>query len=422
MRSSRRAFFRSFGPGILFAGTAVGVSHLVQSTRAGADAGFGLVGIIVLALALKYPFFEFGPRYAAATGRSLVEGYRDIGRWAVWVYLALTATTGVIVEVAVVLFTAVLLRYALALSTPLGLIGAVLLLTCMLLLRQGRYRGLDLVIKGLVAVLTITTLVSAALVLPRADVSTVHLLPVGDGRPLVSLAFVVALVGWMPSGIDLNVWSSLWTLAKHEGAEPGDPAAIRRDFQVGYAATAVLALAFVVLGAVVMHGSGTRFDDRGTVFAIQLVDLYTAAIGPWVRPLVILAAVTAMFSTALAVVDGVPRAVDRAVTVLLDPDGLRPGSAAPGRFYWPMMLITAAITVVVLVRFTGTLTLMIDFATTLSFLVAPVLAALTLLAMSGRAVPPAHRPGRFLRTWCVLGILLLTGTAVAYAITAIRRF
>lgn len=80
----RSRFWTAFGPGLLWAATAIGVSHLVQSTRAGALAGFGLAGVILLALILKYPFFEFGPRYAAATGTSLVEGYSRLGRWALW--------------------------------------------------------------------------------------------------------------------------------------------------------------------------------------------------------------------------------------------------------------------------------------------------------------------------------------------------
>ena len=66
--SGMQNFFVSFGPGLLWAGSAIGVSHLVQSTRAGATAGFALAGVIIFALILKYPFFEFGPRYAAATG------------------------------------------------------------------------------------------------------------------------------------------------------------------------------------------------------------------------------------------------------------------------------------------------------------------------------------------------------------------
>ena len=55
---------RTLGPGILFASTAIGVSHLVQSTRAGANYGFGLLFFIIIAnlsihflnLALGMPF------------------------------------------------------------------------------------------------------------------------------------------------------------------------------------------------------------------------------------------------------------------------------------------------------------------------------------------------------------------------------
>ncbi len=35
---------QKLGPGLLFAGAAIGVSHLKQSTRSGADFGFGLLG------------------------------------------------------------------------------------------------------------------------------------------------------------------------------------------------------------------------------------------------------------------------------------------------------------------------------------------------------------------------------------------
>ena len=42
--ASRFRLPASFGPGLLWAATAIGVSHLVQSTRAGASAGFGLAG------------------------------------------------------------------------------------------------------------------------------------------------------------------------------------------------------------------------------------------------------------------------------------------------------------------------------------------------------------------------------------------
>ena len=99
-------FLRSLGPGLLYAGAAIGVSHLVQSTRAGADFGFALVWAVLLANVLKYPFFEFGPRYAAATGESLLEGYKKIGNWAIAVFLVLTFGTMFTIQAAVTVVTA----------------------------------------------------------------------------------------------------------------------------------------------------------------------------------------------------------------------------------------------------------------------------------------------------------------------------
>ena len=74
----------------MFASACIGASHLVQSTRAGALAGFGLLWAILAANAAKYPFFEFGSRYASASGQSLIEGFRTLGRGASWLYLGLT--------------------------------------------------------------------------------------------------------------------------------------------------------------------------------------------------------------------------------------------------------------------------------------------------------------------------------------------
>lgn len=51
-----KGILSTLGPGILFAGAAIGGSHLVQSTRAGANYGFNLAGLVVLILILKYPF------------------------------------------------------------------------------------------------------------------------------------------------------------------------------------------------------------------------------------------------------------------------------------------------------------------------------------------------------------------------------
>ena len=107
------------GPGILFASTAIGVSHLVQSTRAGALVGFGLVWAVVAANVAKYPFFEFGSRYANATGESLVEGYRSMGKGAALLYLIITISTCFFVMGAIGIVTASFLDNLFGISNAL---------------------------------------------------------------------------------------------------------------------------------------------------------------------------------------------------------------------------------------------------------------------------------------------------------------
>ena len=88
---------------------------------------------------------------------------------------------------------------------------------------------------------------------------------------VVELGFLLALIGWMPTAVDISVWSSLWTLAKDQTeGQRSSVANARLDFNIGYIATGILAFAFLTLGAVVMHGSGETFDPRGTVFSTQL--------------------------------------------------------------------------------------------------------------------------------------------------------
>ena len=63
-----------FGPGLLYAGAAVGVSHLVQSTRAGAEFGLQLLAVIILVNVIKYPHLR--------KRTSLCRGYRQVPlRW-----------------------------------------------------------------------------------------------------------------------------------------------------------------------------------------------------------------------------------------------------------------------------------------------------------------------------------------------------
>jgi Mn2+/Fe2+ NRAMP family transporter len=415
--NSSSRFWTSFGPGLLWAAAAIGVSHLVQSTRAGAMAGLGLAGVILLALIIKYPFFEYGPRYAAATGTSLVEGYLRIGKWALWLYLGITLVGSVIIQSAVVLFTAFLVRFVFGLDWSLPLTAGALILLCAVLLWMGRYKALDLAVKLILVVLAVSTVIAAAVTVPRIDISTLALWPRGAGA-MVPFAFILALMGWMPSAFDIAVWNSLWTLAKDETS--GKRTSVRHarlDFFIGYAGTGVLAFAFAMLGAGVMFASGETFSSQGTVFSTQLVDLYSQTLGSWTRPIVSVAVLTTMVSTTLTVVDGFPRAIERSLLRLKRESMQRDAVPSVGKLYWYSLFVLGLATVLVLARFIGNLTTMVDFATIVSFLTAPILGYLNLKAITSQDVLPEHRPSRSMLALSWVGMVVLVAFGAVYLIS-----
>ena len=71
--STWQSKINALGPGIMMASAAVGGSHLIASTQAGALYGWQLALIIILTNLFKYPFFRFSAHYTLDTGKSLIE-------------------------------------------------------------------------------------------------------------------------------------------------------------------------------------------------------------------------------------------------------------------------------------------------------------------------------------------------------------
>lgn len=424
---ARGNFFKVLGPGLLFAGAAVGVSHLVQSTRAGAVYGLALVVIVLLANVFKYPAFAFGPRYAAATGTSLLEGYRRQGKWALALYAVLTLGTMFTVQAAVTIVTGALLQVTLGVvfgvsispDAPgfvqwlLGPVGLSLLVTivCASICGLGRFRLLERITRVVVLLLTLATFAATILVVDRVDWSGPWLLDFGaiDAK---TIAFLAALIGWMPSAVDVSVWHSLWTLAKRRttGHRPSVREAML-DFNIGYIGTALLAFCFILLGAGVMHPTGVTPVPAAAGFAAQVIGLYTETLGAWSAPLISFCALGVMFSTTLTVIDGFPRAIATLVKRFgtpEDPDLLEP---LPRRPYWIALGVLGLGSVLILSFAQSSLPSLIDLATTLSFLTAPALAILNHRAITGAEVPAESRPSRALIAYSLAGIVFLVGVA-----------
>lgn len=391
--------WRSLGPGLMWAGTAVGVSHLVQSTRAGASYGLTLLWLVIVVHLVKWPAFEAGPRYVAATGQSLINSYRRQGWWALAVFGLQTVLTMAIVEAAVAMVTAGMASTLLPVSLDVTVWSGLLLVSCWGLLAAGRFASLDTLMKAMVTLLSVATLLAVTFSLGAADWSRVPVWPPLPPLEGVHIAFLAAFIGWMPAPFDTAVWQSQWSVAR-EAASGSRPWPIaRRDFMVGYVGTAVLALAFVTLGAVLLAGTGTELPAQAPAFAALLIDMYGDALGTWARPVLLVAAFMTMVSTTLAVTDGFPRAL---TGVILGEGSVDSGMSR--RVYLGIAALLVGAAQVIVVGFASNLTALVDLATTVSFVLTPVLAYLNLRAITGEEVEAGWRPTGWLLWWHILGI------------------
>ena len=103
----------SLGPGILMATAAIGGSHLVAATQAGALFGWQLIWLILAVNLLKYPFFRFGVEYTLHSKQSLVAGYQQQGKLIFCAFVVLNVIAAIVNTAGVLLLTASLLHYAL---------------------------------------------------------------------------------------------------------------------------------------------------------------------------------------------------------------------------------------------------------------------------------------------------------------------
>ena len=395
-------FLKKLGPGLLFAGAAIGVSHLVQSTRAGADFGFGLLWALLLVNLFKYPFFQFGPRYAMATGESLLEGYQKLGKGVLLAYFALSLGTMVTIQAAVTIVTAGLAVQLFGITTDITLWCFIITAICFAILIIGKYKVLDTVMKVIISILTVTTViaVASAVGFNESSIEWTQVLPENNTQ----WVFLIAFMGWMPAPLDVSVWHSLWTIEKQKTlSKPPNKNMI--DFKIGYLITLFLGVCFLSLGALVMFGSGQTFSNQGVTFSKQLIDLYTTNLGSGAFLIIALAAFTTMFSTTLTCLDASPRAMAK-TSELLNFSFLKK--------YTVWLAILAVSTLIVLVFFLSEMGLLVKIATVLSFLTAPFYAVINLRLITSQHTPKAWRPSLLIKIISVLGIVFLLGFSFWY--------
>ncbi|WP_024602084.1 divalent metal cation transporter [Pseudoalteromonas sp. TB41] len=402
-QSTWKSRLGALGPGILMATAAIGGSHLVASTQAGALFGWQLFWLIVVVNVLKYPFFRFGMEYTLATKNSLVEGYKNQGPGYFYSFIVLNIIAAVVNTAGVLLLTASLLHYALPISIPVTLLCWLILAACLIILLLGHFKALDNVAKAIMGLLTIATITALVIAINNGPVAPVNY--VGPSPyELAMLGFMVALMGWMPAPIEISALSSLW-LKEKQAQQSVTKSQGLFDFNVGYWLTAGLALVFFSLGALVQYGQSSNIELGGVAFAKQLIDMYALTIGEWARPLVSAIAFLCMFGTTLTVLDGYARTLNESHKLL----GFKQSKHSLNTW----LILQALAGMAVILFFKSALGPMLTFAMTLAFVTTPVFAWLNFSLVRSE---PAIKHSLLLRGLTWLGLVYLVGFAMAFVV------
>jgi Mn2+/Fe2+ NRAMP family transporter len=297
-----------------------------------------------------------------------------------------------------------------------------MLVATVVLLIIGRYHWLDLLMKPLMLFLVIATVVATVLVLPNVDWGrSAHIWP--QHVDLKTLLFMIALFGWMPAPLEAAVITSLWSQAKARdiGYRPSthDTSV---DFHVGYITILLLSICFMLLGTGLMFGKGISFVDSAGGFASQLIDLYEQTLGEWTRPFMGIMALSVMYSTVIAHLDGFSRIIDEVIWHF-EQSGREEVALREGfrrRIYnGALLVITASIIATILFLMTSFKTL-IDISATIAFVATPVFAILIHRAMVSRDIPAEGRPGRLLYGYSLFCNLFLSVFALGYLVLMAR--
>ncbi|NJM96112.1 MAG: hypothetical protein HC800_01830 [Phormidesmis sp. RL_2_1] len=243
--------------------------------------------------------------------------------------------------------------------------------------------------------------------------STVASTTVGGRQAIFAwsaVPFLVAFMGWMPGGLELSVWQSLWVQADSEeriaaGGQSTSMAAASLDFNVGYVLTVVLACLFLILGTLTLPEQGLSAEPAA--FAGQLVGMYTQYIGAWAEPVIGLCAIAAIFSTTFTVVDAFPRTLEAALYELWP---TAQSSHFPIKQALTLSLILLA--ALLLSLFTAGFEPLINTITIIAFTCAPFYAWLNMRSI--RTLAEERQPAPWLARLATVGLLYLSGFSILF--------
>ncbi|MCW4385605.1 Nramp family divalent metal transporter [Salinibacterium sp. SYSU T00001] len=328
---SGRQRLKWWGPGLLWAMSAVGSGSVLFTPRIGSVYGYSLLWLLLGVAALMWVMIREAGRYAVVTGRTLLDGFSTLPgprNWALWVVFL----PQLVAAVAGVGGLSALVGSTIAQELPGDLVlwSLVVLAMTTLVVVSGGYPWVSRVALVL-ALGLVGVMIAAAFGVFEADGDAVAgLVPSIPGD--LDIAFILPWIGTILAGSMGIIWYSYWAARRGYGGpmhgsgtapEPLDERVPRlknwlrtmsNTAAIGVMTGTLTITAFLVLGAELLGPEG--IVPQGTDVANDLTRLLSDVWGPVGHWLMVAAIVIALGGSVLANQDGWSRSFADIVLIL----------------------------------------------------------------------------------------------------------
>ncbi|MCM1013953.1 Nramp family divalent metal transporter [Brevibacterium sp. XM4083] len=293
-----RPKWKVIGPGLVVAATGVGAADMVATLVAGSRYGYALLWAVIVGVLLKIILVEGAGRYTLATGKTIFEGWRSLGRWTTWYFGPYIIIWGFVYG-ATAMSSAALPLAALFPMVPLTVWAVLMGLAGFTMVWLGRYTVFERITAVLVGIMFVTVVGLAVIAVPNVPEMLRGLIPlIPDG----GVVYTLALAGGVGGTITLAAYG--YWLREKGWITPKWMRVMRIDNTMAYVMTGIFVIAMLIVGAEVVRSAGVALS-AGDEGLLDLTDVLKARYGDVVGVGFLIGFWAASFSSIIGVWNGV---------------------------------------------------------------------------------------------------------------------
>lgn len=286
------------GPGLVVAATGVGAADMVATLVAGSQYGYALLWAVILGVILKIVLVEGAGRYTLATGKTIFEGWKTLGKRTTWYFGPYIIIWGFVYG-ATAMSSAAMPLAALFPAVDLKIWAVLMGLAGFAMVWFGKYSFFEKVTAVLVGIMFITVVGLAVIAAPNFPEMIKGLVPM---IPSGGVVYTLALAGGVGGTITLAAYG--YWLREKGWYTPKWMRVMRIDNSMAYVMTGIFVIAMLIVGAEVVQAAGVSLSagDRGL---LDLGDVLNERYGTFVGTGFLVGFWAASFSSIIGVWNGV---------------------------------------------------------------------------------------------------------------------